>query len=137
MTIDIVPEYASSWYLLDPLREWVKLLVVTHIGFRLVRTYASRSHAEPTQHELERRVRELEQLTESLGAHVQQVLDAERFAVALMLERAVPTRDAGPVNVDANPPRCVRQGPGGARGSRLDAISSTSVERRFGADGSS
>jgi hypothetical protein len=96
--------YVDSWYLLEPLFEWVKLLAVTHIGFRFVRAYAARSRDERTERTLERRVRELEQLTESLGAHVQQVLDAERFAVALMLERgAGPTRDAEPVNARSNP----------------------------------
>jgi|RhiMethySRZTD1v2_1073278.scaffolds.fasta_scaffold3528771_1 hypothetical protein len=89
--------------LLDSLLEWVKLLAATHIGFRFARAYARRSHDENTQRALERRVRELEQLTESLGAHVQQVLDAERFAVALMLERgAGPTRDIEPVNATSN-----------------------------------
>jgi hypothetical protein len=49
-------------------------------------------------------VRELEQLTESQGAHLQQVLEAERFAVALMLRRgAGQPRDTEPVNEDANP----------------------------------
>ena len=90
--------------LLDSLLEWVKLLAATHIGFRFVRAYAARARDERTERTLERRVRELEQLTESLGAHVQQVLDAERFAVALMLERgAGPTRGAEPVDARSNP----------------------------------
>ena len=102
--MSILPDLVPSWILYESLLEWVKLLAATHIGFRFVRAYARRSHDEHTQRTLERRVRELEQLTESLGAHVQQVLDAERFAVALMLERgAGPTRDAEPVKAKSNP----------------------------------
>jgi hypothetical protein len=102
----ILPD-VGSWYLLESLIEWVKLLAVTHIGFRFVRAYAARSQHEHTQRTLEHRVRELEQLTETLGAHVQQVLDAERFAVALMLERGTgPTRDAEPAK-----PRSKRAAP--------------------------
>ena len=101
----ILPDF-SSWYLLESLIEWVKLLAVTHIGFRFVRAYAARSQHEHGQRalELEHRVRELEQLTESLGAQVQQVLDAERFAVALMLERGTgPAREAEPAKPRSKP----------------------------------
>jgi hypothetical protein len=97
-------EDVSSWFLLRELLEWVKVLAATHIGFRLVRAYANRSRHEYTQRTLEQRVRELEQLTESQGAHLQQVLEAERFAVALMLRRgAGQTRRAEPANAEANP----------------------------------
>ena len=93
-----------NWFLLQTLLEWVKLLAATHIGFRFVRAYANRAHDEHSQRTLECRVRELEQLTESQGAHLQQVLEAERFAVALMLRRdAGPTRDTLPLNVETNP----------------------------------
>ena len=96
--------YVDAWYLLDPLFEWVKLLAATHIGFRFVRAYAARARDERTERTLERRVRELEQLTESLGAQVQQVLDAERFAVALMLERGTgPAREAEPAKPRSKP----------------------------------
>jgi hypothetical protein len=97
-------EYVSNWFLLEALREWVTVLAATHIGFRFVRAYANRSRHEYTQRTLEQRVRELEQLTESQGAHLQQVLEAERFAVALMLQRgAAHARDTEPVSVEANP----------------------------------
>jgi hypothetical protein len=100
----MIPYDVPSWMLLESLLEWVKLLAATHIGFRFVRAYASRSHYEQTQRTLERRVRELEQLAESQGAHVQQVLDAERFAVALMLRRGSgQTRDTEPLNVEVDP----------------------------------
>jgi len=93
-----------SWILYDTLLEWVKLLAATHIGFRFVRAYARRWHDEDTRHALERRVRELEQLTESLGSHIQQVLEAERFAVGLMLQRGNgQTRDVEPENAQSNP----------------------------------
>jgi len=101
--VTILPDF-SSWYLLESLIEWVKLLAATHIGFRFVRAYARRSNDERTQRALEHRVRELEQLTETLGARVQQVLDAERFAVALMLERGTgPAREAEPAKPRSKP----------------------------------
>ena len=93
-----------SWFLLRELLEWVKVLAATHIGFRLVHAYASRSRHDYARRTLERRVRELEQLTESLGARQQQVLEAEQFAVALMLRRgAGQPRDTEPANAEANP----------------------------------
>ena len=94
----------DSWFLLGALLEWVKVLAATHIGFRFVRAYAMRSRDHHTQRALQRRVRELEQLTESLGARQQQVLEAERFAVALLLRRGTgQPRDAEPASVEANP----------------------------------
>lgn len=83
----ILPDI-ESLFLLDRLLEWVKLLAATHIGFRFVRAYASRSRQDWTEHALQRRVHELEQETEALTSHLQQVLEAERFAVALLLRRA-------------------------------------------------
>jgi len=101
--MSMIPYDVSSWMLLEALLEWVTLLAATHIGFRFVRAYARRAHDEHSQRTLECRVRELEQLTESQGAHLQQLLEAERFAVALMLRRgAGPTRDTVPVNVETN-----------------------------------
>jgi hypothetical protein len=100
----IIPVDMPPWMLLEALLEWVKVLAATHIGFRLVHAYASRSRHDHVQRTLEQRVRELEQLTESQGAHLQQVLEAEQFAVALMLRRgAGQPRDTEPVNEDANP----------------------------------
>lgn len=94
----------ADWYLLGTLLEWVKVLAATHIGFRFVRAYAKRTQDERTQLTLQRRVRELEQLTESLGAHLQQAVEAERFATALMLRRDTrQPRDAEPVNGEGNP----------------------------------
>ena len=78
----------ESLFLLDRLLEWVKLLVATHLGFRFVRAYAHRPRQDSTEHALQRRVHELEQETEALTSHLQQVLEAERFAVALLLRRA-------------------------------------------------
>ena len=93
-----------DWYLLPMLLEWVKVLAATHIGFRFVRAYAERSRDQHAQRVLQQRVRELEQLTESLGSHLQEVVEAERFATALMLRRDTrQTRDAEPVNGDGNP----------------------------------
>ena len=102
MIVDV--PYIPSWILLEALLEWVKLLAATHIGFRFVHAYASRSRHDHAQRTLERRVRELEQLTESQGAHLQQMLEAEQFAVALMLQRgAGQPRGTERANSEANP----------------------------------
>lgn len=96
--------YFPTWILMESLVEWVKLLAATHIGYRFVRAYASRSHDESSHRALQRRVHELEQLTESLGSNVQQVLEAERFATTLMLRRgADQTRGTEPLRVEADP----------------------------------
>jgi hypothetical protein len=100
----MIPWDMPPWMLLEALLEWVKVLAATHIGFRFVRAYARRSTSGHIQRTLEHRVRELEQLTESQGAHLQQVLEAERFAVALMLRRgAGQPRDTEPANVEGSP----------------------------------
>ena len=99
-----MPGYFPPWMLMESLIEWVKLLAATHIGYRFVRAYASRPHDESTHRALQRRVHELEQVTESLGSGMQQVLEAERFATTLMLRRgAGQARDAEPVRGEADP----------------------------------
>jgi hypothetical protein len=99
-----IPEDVPSWMMLEFLLECVMVLAAAHIGFGFVRAYAARSQHEHGQRALEQRVRELEQLTESLGAQVQHVIDAERFAVALMLRSGIgQTRDAEPVSMEAKP----------------------------------
>ena len=78
-------ESESTWFLLNTLLDWVKVLAVSHIGFRFVRAYERRTRLPESQHALQARVTELEQLTEELRAQLQEVLEAERFAVALQL----------------------------------------------------
>ena len=77
-----------NWYLLEALLEWVKVLAATHIGLRFVRAYANRSRGDANEHALQHRVKELEQETAALGSQLHEVLDAERFTVALLLRGA-------------------------------------------------
>jgi hypothetical protein len=76
-------ETEATWFLLNTLLDWVKVLAATHIGFRLVGAYAGRVRLGSGQRALQGRVRELEQATEELRGQLEEVLEAERFATAL------------------------------------------------------
>jgi hypothetical protein len=76
-------ETESTWFLLNTLLDWVKVLAATHIGFRLVRAYDRRARVRSGQWALRSRVRELEQATEELRGHLEELREAERFATAL------------------------------------------------------
>jgi hypothetical protein len=78
-------ETESTWFLLNTLLDWVKVLAATHIGFRLVRAYDRRARLRSGQRALRGRVRELEQTTEELRGQLEEVLETERFATALQL----------------------------------------------------
>ncbi len=83
--LDIIDE-TSYWYLLAALLDWLKIFTATCFGFWLVRAYGTRARVRPSRQVLQRRVDELEQVTASLEAQMQQVLDADRFASALLLK---------------------------------------------------
>ena len=85
----------SSWVMLNVLLEWVKVLAASHIGFRLVSAYERRRRLRVSRDALQLRVRELEQVTEELRGQLQQVLEAERFAVALQLTPRLQERTQG------------------------------------------
>ena len=64
----------------------VEVQPATFLGFWLMRTYETRGRARSGRQVLQRRVEELEQVTAALEAQMQQVLDADRFASALLLK---------------------------------------------------
>ena len=76
----------SYWYLLAALLDWLKIFTATFLGFWLMRTYETRTRVRSGRQVLQRRVEELEQVTTALEAQMQQVLDADRFASALLLK---------------------------------------------------
>ena len=79
-------EDSSYWYLLGAVLDWLKVFTATYLGFRLVRAFERRPRMGSSRHALQRRVDELEQVTASLEAQMQQVLEADRFASALLLK---------------------------------------------------
>ena len=81
-------ETESTWFLLNTLLDWVKVLAATHIGFRVIRAYDRRASVRSGERALRCRVRELEQATAELRAHLEEVLEAERFSTALQLTSA-------------------------------------------------
>jgi hypothetical protein len=95
MTPFITEEF--SWYFVQQLLEWLLIVTACYCGVRLVRAYELRSRPRSKgqgskQNHLKRRVRELEKLTEELGAQVQQLHEADRFASALMLKEGAADR---------------------------------------------
>ena len=75
----------SYWPLLSALLDWLRVLAATYIGVRAVRAYEGRTRRRSSRRVLQRRVKELEQVTGALEAQMQQVLEADRFASALLL----------------------------------------------------
>ena len=78
-------EDESYWPLLVVLLDWFKVLAAAYIGVRALRAYESRTSHRESRRVLKRRVDELEQVTSALEAQMQQVLEADRFASALLL----------------------------------------------------
>jgi hypothetical protein len=91
MTPFITEEF--SWFFIQQLLEWLLIVTACYVGVRLVRAYERRSLPRSSGKALKRRVRELEQRTEELGARVQQLLEADRFASALQLKRGATERE--------------------------------------------
>jgi uncharacterized protein (DUF58 family) len=76
----------SYWYLLAALLDWLKIFTATYLGFWLVRNYETRARVRSSRQVLQRRVEELEQVTAALEVQMQQVVEADRFASALLLK---------------------------------------------------
>jgi flagellar biosynthesis/type III secretory pathway M-ring protein FliF/YscJ len=91
MTMFIQEDF--GWYFLQQLLEWVLIVTAFYFGARLVRAYEIRSQPRTSQQALHRRVRELEEQAEELGAQVRQLLEADRFASALLLRRGGADRE--------------------------------------------
>lgn len=98
MTPFIIEEF--SWFFIQQLLQWVLIATACYVSVRLVRAYEKRSQPRSSQHALQRRVRELEHQTEELEVQVQQLLEADRFASALLLKRPATDREWKTVRVE-------------------------------------
>lgn len=68
------------------LLQWLMTLTACYFGVWLLRENERRSQPRRSERALSRRVRELEREAEMLGAQLQRILDAERFATVRLAE---------------------------------------------------